>query len=154
MDKARISWQILEELSESDYEYIQYKNYTEEGSFIPGDIVKKTILVWNNYLGTEDRENIYNSKLVFSFKDYEDNFLLNLIRVSIDDGAEQSLSIDMDKGIVLLGDLSGSANNGAVSNTSNFKKINLSIGPIPNNIKSDLKNLYMYVESSDFTEIY
>ena len=154
MDKARISWQILEELSESDYEYIQYKNYTEEGSFIPGDIVKKTILVWNNYLGTEDRESIYNSKLVFSFKDYEDNFLLNLIRVSIDDGAEQSLSIDMDKGIVLLGDLSGSANNGAVSNTSNFKKINLSIGPIPNNIKSDLKNLYMYVESSDFTEIY
>ena len=46
MEKPRISWQILEEVYTDEWEYIQYKNYTEESSYIPGESVEKTIQVW------------------------------------------------------------------------------------------------------------
>ncbi len=142
----KISWKVLEEsIGENEPEYIQYKTYTEEGSLIPGDVLTKTIQVWNNYLGKEDVQDAKNCTLVISFKSFEDSFLLNLINIAVED-INYPLEIDIDKGIVNIGDLSGIANAGHSSNESNYKTIKITIGPIPENIKSELKSMYFYLE--------
>jgi hypothetical protein len=58
------------------------------------------------------------------------------------------LDIDVDRGVISIGDLSGVANTGTNSHETNYRTIELSIGPIPNNIKSELKGLYFYLEYS------
>ena len=146
MNSPRISWQILENIINDEYEYIQYKTYTEEGSFIPGDIISKTIQIWNNYQGLEDVQDANNCKLVMAFKAFEDSFLLNLMTVQIDNNDTVELEIDVDRGIIELGTLSGLANNGTASNNTNYRTIHFTIGPLPDNIKSELKGLYFYLE--------
>jgi hypothetical protein len=81
-----------------------------------------------------------------AFKNFEDNFLLNLMSVTIDNKTFNDLEIDIDRAIVEIGTLSGIANSGSDINESNYKDITLSLGPIPENIKSDLKSLYLYLE--------
>ena len=58
----------------------------------------------------------------------------------------ETMSIDVDRGVIYIGDLSGIANTGTVGHRSNYRTIDISIGPIPNNIKSELKGLYFYLE--------
>lgn len=146
MKNPRITWQVLDEIDQNEFEYNTYKNYTEEDSLIPGRILKKTIRVWNNYLGTEDIQDVKNATLVLGFKTYEDNFLLNLIQVSIDGSELKELDIDMNGGTIFFGNLSGATNNGREANHTNYKTIDIEIGPIPDNIKSELKSLYFYLE--------
>jgi hypothetical protein len=146
MNNPKISWQVLEEVSSNEYEYIQYKNYTEEGSFIPGEYITKTIQVWNNYLGMEDVLDASNCKLVLAFKNYEDNFLLNLTKVEILELSAAQFFIDIDRGVIDLGTLSGVANTGSSMNESNYKTIKISIGPLPANMRNELKSLYFYLE--------
>ena len=148
MNSPRISWQILDQVAVDEYEYVQYKSYTEEGSFIPGDVITKTIQVWNNYLGTEDVQDALNCSLVAAFKNFEDNFLLNLMRIKVHGRENLELEIDVDRGVIPIGDLSGIANSGTNGYDENYRTIELSIGPIPNNIKSELKGLYFYLEYS------
>lgn len=146
MKNPRITWQVLDEIDQDEFEYNTYKNYTEEDSLIPGRILKKTIRVWNNYLGTEDIQDVKNATLVLGFKTYEDNFLLNLIQISIDGSELKELDIDMNGGTIFFGNLSGATNNGREANHTNYKTIDIEIGPIPDNIKSELKSLYFYLE--------
>lgn len=146
MNNPRVTWQVLEEISQNEYEYGTYKNYTEEDSLIPGRTLKRTIRVWNNYLGTEDVQDIKDATLVLGFKTYEDNFLLNLIKVSIDGSELAELDVDMNGGTIFFGNLSGTTNNGKEANHTNYKTIDIEIGPIPDNIKSELKSLYFYLE--------
>ena len=148
MNGPRISWQILDQVAIDEYEYVQYKSYTEEGSFIPGDTINKTIQVWNNYLGTEDVQDALNCSLVVAFKNFEDNFLLNLMNIKVHGRENLELEIDVDRGVIDIGDLSGIANSGTSGHEMNYRTIELSIGPIPNNIKSELKGLYFYLEYS------
>ena len=148
MNSPRISWQILENIIDDEYEYIQYKTYTEEGSFIPGDIISKTIQIWNNYQGLEDVQDAKDCSLVIAFKNFEDNFLLNIMDVKISGRENETMAIDVDRGVISIGDLSGIANTGTNSHESNYRTIDISIGPIPNNIKSELKGLYFYLEYS------
>jgi hypothetical protein len=148
MNGPRISWQILDQVAIDEYEYVQYKTYTEEGSFIPGDIITKKIQVWNNYLGTEDVQDALDCALVVGFKNFEDNFLLNLMDIKVIGRENLKLEIDVDRGVISIGDLSGVANTGTNSHETNYRTIELSIGPIPNNIKSELKGLYFYLEYS------
>jgi hypothetical protein len=145
MNSPRISWQILENIDQNTFEYVQYKTYTEEGSYIPGEFLTKRIQVWNNHSGKEDVQDAKDAVLVIAFKTYEDSFLLNLVSVAID-GVNYPLEIDVDKGIVNIGNLSGVANAGLPSNESNYKTIDITIGPIPPNIKSELKSMYFYLE--------
>lgn len=146
MKNPRVSWQVLEEIAQNEFEYSTFKNYTEEDSLTPGRTLKKTIRVWNNYLGTEDIQDIKDATLVLGFKTYEDNFLLNLIKVSIDGSELQELEVDMNGGTIFFGNLSGATNNGKEANHTNYKTIDIEIGPIPDNIKSELKSLYFYLE--------
>ena len=146
MEKPRISWQVLEETYTDEWEYVQYKKYIESESCIPGETIEKTIQVWNNYLGLDDVQDAIEVKLILVFKNYEDNFLLNLINIEIEELATSTFEIDVDRGVIDLGNLSGIANSGSQSNNSNYKTIKLKIGPIPQNIKNELKNLYFYLE--------
>jgi hypothetical protein len=148
MINPKISWQVLESISEDDpeSEYIQYKTYTEEGSFIPGEYITKSFRIWNNFNGRTDVNDAKDAVLVMAFKNFEDNFLLNLMSVTIDNKTFNDLEIDIDRAIVEIGTLSGIANSGSDINESNYKDITLSLGPIPENIKSDLKSLYLYLE--------
>ena len=148
MNAPRISWQLLEQVAADEYEYVQYKSYTEEGSFIPGDTITKTIQVWNNYLGAEDVQDANNCSLVVAFKNFEDNFLLNIMDIKVVGYENESMHIDVDRGVINIGNLSGIANTGTTSHRSNYRTIDISIGPIPNNIKSELKGLYFYLEYS------
>ena len=146
MEKPRISWHVLEEVSVDSYEYIQYKVYDEEGSYTPTETIEKTIQVWNNYCGRSDVADLTNCRLVISFKNFEDSYLLRLIKVQINESSYMDLELDLDKGIIEIGNLSGTANNGTSVNTSNYKTIHFSIGPLPNNLKSELKSMYFYLE--------
>ena len=146
MEKSRISWHVLEEVAADSYEYVQYKVYDEEGSYTPTETIEKTIQVWNNYCGRIDVADLTNCKLVVSFKNFEDSYLLRLIKVQINESSYMDLELDLDKGIIEIGNLSGTANNGTSVNTSNYKTIHFSIGPLPNNLKSELKSMYFYLE--------
>ena len=145
MAEPKISWQLLEEVTVDTYEYVQYKSYTEEGSSVPGSTIERTIRVWNNYMGKTTVDDALDCSLVLAFKNFEDNFLLNLITIYIND-EEQLLEINNDGAIVSIGDLSGISNSGSDLNTSNYIEFKIEIGPIPNNIKSELKSLYFYLE--------
>lgn len=146
MESPKISWHVSEQMEDGIYDYIQCKTYNQEGSVSPGNILTKTIQVWNNYGGNQSIADAKNCKLVISFKNFEDNMLLHLIKVRVDNGEEQAVDIDIDKGIVKLGDISGIANNGSQYNSSNYITINIIIGPIPNNIRNELKSMYFYLE--------
>lgn len=149
MEKPKISWHVLEEVGIEEYEFVQYKTYDEEGSYTPTETINKTIQIWNNFGGKIDVANITDCKLVISFKNFEDSYLLNLVRVQVGESPYQKLDIDIDKGIVDIGNLSGIANNGSMLNTVNFKQIYISIGPLPENIKSELKSMYFYLEYNE-----
>lgn len=145
MANAKITWQVYED--GDDYnEYIPVRNYTEEGSFTSGEYVYKRIRVWNNYYGTSNVDDAKNCNLVLAFKNYEDNFLLHLIQVKVGNNNWVYPNIDTDRGVIPMKDLSGLANNGSVSNQENYCDIEINIGPLPQNMRCELKSLYFYLE--------
>ncbi len=144
MAKPKITWQVFED----DYnEYIPVRNYTEEGSYTSGQSIIKRVRVWNNYAGVQDVDDMNNCNLILAFKNFEDNFLLYLISVRINEGEYVSPIIDTDKGVVQLGNLSGLANDGSSANSSNYFDIEFKIGPLPANMRCELKSLYFYLDS-------
>lgn len=68
-----------------------------------------------------------------------------MCKVKFEDEAKP-VTIDMDRGIFNLKTISGSANNGTDLNTDNYLEFELQIGPIPLNVKSELKGLVLDVE--------
>ena len=153
MNGPKISWHVLEEIDTNEFEYTQYKTYDEEGSYVPSETVNKTLRVWNNYIGQEDVSDAKQCKLVVSFKNFEDNFLLSLVKVQVNGNEPSSLEIDIDKGIIDIGELSGIANSGSDLNWANYKDLHISVGPIPDNIKSELKSMYFYLEYIEEDEL-
>ncbi len=145
MADPKITWQVYE--SNEDYdEYIPVRNYTEEGSFTSGEYIQKRIRVWNNYYGTSNVDNATNCNLVLAFKNYEDNFLLHLIRVRVGNNDWVYPNIDTDRGVIPMKDLSGLANNGSSANSENYCDLEINIGPLPSNMRCELKSLYFYLE--------
>ena len=144
MAAPKITWQVKDDnITE---EYIPTRNYTEEGSFTSGEYVQKKFRVWNNYNGASDVSNAINCNLVMAFKNYEDNFLLHLINVKVGSNDWAYPNIDTDRGVIEMKDLSGLANNGSLANAENYCDIEVRIGPLPANMKCELKSLYFYLE--------
>ena len=144
MAAPKITWQVKDD--EFSQEYIPTRNYTEEGSFTAGEYVQKKLRVWNNYNGANDVSNAVNCNLVLAFKNYEDNFLLHLINVKVGNNDWAYPNIDTDRGVLEMKDLSGLANNGSLANSENYCDIEVRIGPLPSNMKCELKSLYFYLE--------
>ena len=137
---VNITWFVNEE---NEFEPIN--SYTADGAYTPGDYFEKVMRIYNNYNGAADSDSANNAKLVVAFKTYEDNFLLNLFQVSTDGINYYPLKIDIDRGEFELGTLTGFANSGQ-SESTNCKDIYIKIGPIPDNIKSNLKSVIFYLE--------
>ena len=133
--EAKISWMIYE-----DEVFVPYNTYMADGVYTTGEIISKRIQVWNNYRGTVAVDDAIDVKLVLSFKQYEDNFLLNLLTVKdADTNTVLEPTIDIDRAIYNIGSLYGNAG-------GTYKEIELNIGPLPANLKSELKSLVFYLE--------
>jgi hypothetical protein len=144
MADPKITWQVYEDGDVNGY--IPVRNYTEEGSFTSGQYIRKKIRVWNNYYGANNLPDATECNLVLAFKSYEDNFLLHLINIKVGNNDWTYPNIDTDRGIVPMKDLSGLANNGSLSNYENYCDIEINIGPLPENMRCELKSLYFYLE--------
>ena len=132
---AKISWMIYE-----DEVFVPYNTYMADGVYTTGEIISKRIQVWNNYRGSVAVDDAIDVKLVLSFKQYEDNFLLNLLTVKdADTNIVLEPTIDIDRAIYNIGSLYGNAG-------GTYKEIELNIGPLPANLKSELKSLVFYLE--------
>ncbi len=132
---ANISWLVYE-----DEVFMPYNTYMADGTYSSGDVIKKRIQIWNNHNGIIEAEDALNSKLVLAFKQYEDNFLLNLIQVKLLDTNETlKPNINIDRATYELGTLYGNAG-------GTYKEIEITIGPIPKNLRSELKSLIFYLE--------
>ena len=132
---AKISWMIYE-----DEVFVPYNTYMADGVYTTGEIISKRIQVWNNYRGTVAVDDAIDVKLVLSFKQYEDNFLLNLLTVKdADTNTILEPTIDIDRAVYNIGSLYGNAG-------GTYKEIELNIGPLPANLKSELKSLVFYLE--------
>lgn len=132
---AKISWMIYE-----DEVFVPYNTYMADGVYTTGEVISKRIQVWNNYHGTVSVDDAIDVKLVLSFKQYEDNFLLNLLTVKdADTNTVLEPTIDIDRAIYNIGSLYGNAG-------GTYKEIELNIGPLPANLKSELKSLVFYLE--------
>lgn len=140
MTKPKFTWFVLE-----DEDFIATKNYITDGAFGPGDILRKKIQIYNNYMGKEDINDAKNARLVLAFKHYQDNFLLNNITVRVGNGEAQKLTIEEDRGYVNIGTIFGHSNSAYIGG-DNYKQIEITIGPIPSNIQSELKSLIFYLE--------
>lgn len=144
MTTPKITWFILEDIDGLS-QYSAKRTHDMEGSYAPGDCVNIKIQLWNNRRGTEDVADAKDAKLIMFFKNYEDNYLLKLCKVSFGNEVKP-VTIDLDRGIFNLGTISGGANNGTELNTDNYLEFELQIGPIPSNVKSELKGLVLDVE--------
>ena len=132
---AKISWMIYE-----DEVFVPYNTYMADGVYTTGEVISKRIQVWNNYRGSVAVDDAIDVKLVLSFKQYEDNFLLNLLTVKdADTNTILEPTIDIDRAIYNIGSLYGNAG-------GTYKEIELNIGPLPANLKSELKSLVFYLE--------
>ena len=132
---AKVSWLVYE-----DEVFMPYNTYMADGTYSAGDVIKKRIQIWNNLNGMTEAEDAINSKLVLAFKQYEDNFLLNLIQVKLLDTNEiLAPSINIDRATYELGTLYGNVG-------GTCKEIEIIIGPIPKNLRSELKSLIFYLE--------
>lgn len=145
MMAPKTTWYVLEDI-DGLFEYSPKRTHDMEGSYAPGDTLSVKIQLWNNRLGMEDVQDATNAKLVIFFKNYEDNYLLKLCKVKLNNEEAKPVTIDMDRGIFNLGNISGGANNGSDLNTDNYVEFELQIGAIPMNVKSELKGLILDVE--------
>ena len=117
-------------------DYEACKKYTEPGTLQVGDELVKNIRIYNGYGGVQV-ENSYNTKLVIAFKNYEDNFLLNLIEVKVNDSDYEKLEIDIDRGVINIGDIY----------KNSYIDLKIKLGPIQENISTSFKSMVLYLEN-------
>lgn len=138
-NKPNIMWYIKE-----DSVLTPYEEYYA-GSYAPGSTLEFNVQVWNNRFGTSDAGDAYNPRLIMFFDSIENSSLLKYCSVTVD-GSQLSMVTELNKGRVDFGRiLSGKANSSGVSK-DNYCDIKINIGPIPNGLRNELKNLYIDIE--------
>lgn len=142
MNNAKITWYIKE-----DSDYIQDNDYYL-GSYSPDTNLDFEVQVWNNRYGNNLVNSIADARLAIYFDSAEDSLLLDYCYVSINGNSFQKISKIFNKGVVDLGLLSGSSNNGVESldNINNYKNIAVSFRDFPSTLKNGIKNMYLDIE--------
>ena len=121
--------------------------YGENSNFNDYDILITDINELDCYENDHDIYLIVND--FYEFSKYNGDLKriwLKLCKVKINDEEAKPLEIDMDRGLIALGDISWSANTGSDLNIDNYVKFELIIGPLPTNLKSELKGIILDVE--------
>jgi len=133
-----ISWYVNEDSVMTPYE----EYYA--GSYPPGSIMNFEVQVWNNRLGTVDVADAVNPSIVFFFDTIENTTLLNYCSILVD-GVAATITIDLDKVVIPLNKtLSGKMSQ--TLSTDNYSDINISIGPLPNGLRNEIKNLFIDIQ--------
>ena len=139
MNIANISWFILdaEEYTQESDVYI--------GSYSHNETISIKCQLWNNRYGTTHIESVENATLGILFESIEDSYMLNYCSVTIDNGEEIKPTIEIDRGLIEIGLISGDSNNGedSISNKNNYYDIEIKFKNVPSNIKKGLKSLYV-----------
>ena len=132
---SKISWMVYE-----DETYLPYNTYMADGTYTTDDVIVRRIQVWNNYQGSSSVDDVKDAKLVLAFKKFEDNFLLNLITIRlVHENVILEPTFDTDRAIYDFGTLYGNAG-------GYCKEIEITIGPLPANLQSELKSLIFYLD--------
>lgn len=140
MAKANVSWFV----KEPDGVFVAHNDYYH-GSCIPGEDYIIEVEVWNNKWNiNEDINNMTNTKLAISFSSAEDSSLLSLCEVDVDGlGYNKPNTTEFNRGIVDLGTILGTKNNGDPINKDNYKRIAIKFSNIPTNFKNGLKSMFL-----------
>jgi len=145
MENPKITW-FVNEIVDDNYEFVPKFKHDVEESFTSGEYMKLRVQVWNNRGGNEDVFDAVNAQLVAYFKSYEDTQLLNLCKIRQGESDFEEMIIDIDRAVLDIGTIFGRSNNGTEMNKDNYKEFELQFGPIPSNIRSELKGLILDVE--------
>ena len=126
------------------YNLIDGINYVRGTIVIRNDnpylkVNNESIYVSKSYLGNAFDKDIVIATIHHDFYGRKEARIYKVV-------VHSNLEIDVDRAIVDIGDLSGIANTGTDAHRSNYKNIEINIGPIPVNIKSELKGVYFYLE--------
>lgn len=137
-----ISWYVNESGS-----YVQDEEYYL-GSFTSDTDISVSVQVWNNRYGSKEVDSIDEARLAIYFDTIEDSALLNYCTVSINDSTYATPSVELQRAVVTIGELSGVDNDGLeqTSNESNYKNVTIKFSGFPGNLKNGLKNMYLDIE--------
>jgi hypothetical protein len=137
-----IGWYI----KESD-NYVQEDEYYL-GSFTSDSEISINVQVWNNRYGSNSVDGISDARLAIYFDTVEDAALLNYCTVSVNDSYFTAPKIELQRGIVSIGELSGIYNDGLElsSNEVNYKNLSIKFSGFPCNLKNGLKNMFLDIE--------
>lgn len=134
----------------------KYQNYRDvdelfAGTYTSYNPIEIDLRIWNNRFGTSDVEDLENFVINLFFDKYEDNSLLNFVKINYNDIEE--VPITVSNGVATATFLnnvviSGKSNSGSDVNTDNY--INLKIlfdvdDPEVNLKDNDFKSLYVEV---------
>lgn len=140
MKSANVNWFV----KEPDEVYVAHTEYYAGSANSSEDFVIDVEL-WNNrWNNVESVADMINTKLIISFANAEDSVLLSFCEVKVDSGSfiKPDLS-EFNRGIVNLGDILGSRNNGGDSNTDNYRRLTIKFSNIPNNLRSGLRSMFL-----------
>lgn len=142
MSLPLITWYIHE-----NTDYIQDNDYYL-GSFNTEFTKPLDVQIWNNRYGQSSVESLENARLCIYFESIEDSVLLNYCTISINNNSPIKPIIELNKGIVEIGQLIGEPNNGVDNekNRSNYKQVVLQFEGLPSNLRSGLKNMFLDIE--------
>lgn len=142
MSLPNITWHIKE-----DVDYVQEPEYYL-GSFNSESTIELQIQVWNNKYGQKSIDSIENARLAIYFESIEDSILFNYCTVSVEEGSPIKPTIELNKVVVSIGELSGEPNNGIANdkNRINYKNVKISFKDFPKNLKNGIKNMFLDIE--------
>lgn len=142
MSLPKITWYIKENNS-----YVQDSDYYL-GSFSPKSNISLDVQIWNNRYGQEAVDSLEDARLVMYFENIENSILLNYCDITIDNNYTVKPKIEIGKGLINIGKLTGKTNNGIANeeNIDNFKNITITFKDLPDNLMNGLKNMFLDIE--------
>lgn len=142
MERPNISWYLID-----NGDQIQTDEYYL-GSFNSSDEIRLKVQIWNNRYGTKSVESIRDAKLAIYFETLDDGAILNYCEIDVEQSGAIKPDISINKVLVSIGGLNGSANNGldGDKNKTHFKNVEIIFKNLPSNLKEGLKNMYLDIE--------
>lgn len=144
MDNAKITY-FIKDLNKN---YIQAEQ-AYVGTYTGEKALSFDLRIWNNYKGIDNVKDLNNFNIVLSFSCKEDSALLPYIKMAIANKTEIPVSIIGESAVGTFLEkviLSGTANDGADTNSDNFIDITISFNAEDSSVLKDHDLKSMYIE--------